>query len=97
MIINVYWEFDLRYNASVGELKDFGIESLKDYNDLCQKAKRKIYEKFADTKNVPLKVDLSDYWREPECAYKEDITDFLSSKWGFSVKSWSKEWYAEHI
>jgi hypothetical protein len=92
MIINVSWEFDLRYNAAQGEFKKFGIESLHCYLALDQKGRRKVYENFATANNVPLSVDLSRYWREPEHAYKEDITEFLKDKWGYSVKSWSKVW-----
>ena len=98
MIINVSWEFDLRYHADQGDLKQYGIDSLKEYDDLHANDKRKIYEKFAEVNEVPLSVDLSKYWREPEHAYEEDITEFLSDKWGWLVKRWSKEWCVEdHI
>jgi len=95
MIISVYWEFDLRYHSDQGELKAFDIESLKDYDELHSNDKRKVYEKFANANGVPLTVDLSEYWREPENAYEEDITEFLKDKWGYSVKSWSKEYCIE--
>ena len=98
MIINVNWEFDLRYNANQGSLKEFGIDSLKDYDVLNTNDKRKVYESFAAENNVPLTVDLSEYWREPENAYEKDITEFLEYKWSHSVISWSKEWCIEdHI
>jgi hypothetical protein len=35
MKINVYWEFNLRCKADEGYLKEFGIDSLKDY-DSCE-------------------------------------------------------------
>jgi hypothetical protein len=98
MIINIVWEFDLRYLANKGELKNFGIDFLKDYDELHDKDKRKVYENFADKNNIPLSLDLSRYWREPEYAYEEDITEFLKDKWGYPVKSWDKEWCIEdHI
>ena len=98
MIINVVWEFDLRDNAYQGNLKEFGIDSLKDYDKLHTNDKRNVYERFAAANDIPLKVDLSKYWREPEHAYEEDITEFLSDKWGWLVKRWSKEWCVEdHI
>lgn len=97
MIVNVFWEFDLRYHADQGDLKLLGFDSLKEYDDLNANDKKKIYEKFAVINNVPLSVDLSKYWREPEHAYEEDITEFLKDKWGFSVQCWSKEWYVEDI
>ena len=98
MIINVNWEFDLRYQADQGELRSFGVDMLKDYDELHTNCKRKVYENFAAAKGVPLSVDLSRYWREPENAYKEDITEFLKDKWCYSVKSWNKEWCVEdHI
>lgn len=98
MIINIVWEFDLRYLSSQGDLKEFGIDSLKDYDDLHTNDKRKVYEKFSNVNNVPLKVDLSEFWREPEYAYEEDITEFLKDKWGYTVKRWNKEWCIEdHI
>ena len=98
MIINVAWEFDLRYHADQGELKAFDIESLEEYDNLDNKGRRKVYKSFAAVNNVPLCVDLSKYWREPEYAYEEDITEFLKDRWGFEVKHWSKEWCIEdHI
>lgn len=98
MIISVVWEFDLRYLSDHGELKQFGINSLKDYDELHTNDKRKVYENFADTNDVPLRVDLSRYWREPEYAYEEDITEFLKDKWGYLVKRWHKELCVEdHI
>ena len=98
MIISIVWEFDLRYLSSQGDLKEFGVDSLEAYDDLHTNDKRKVYEKFANVNNVPLKVDLSEYWREPEHAYEEDITEFLKDKWGHSVKRWNKEWCIEdHI
>ena len=98
MIINVRWEFDLRYHANQGELKAFDIESLEEYDNLDDKGRRKVYKEFASVNGVPLKVDLSKYWREPEHAYEEDITEFLSDRWGWLVTSWSKEWNVEdHI
>ena len=98
MIINVVWEFDLRYNADQGDLKAFGIESLKDYDLLHTNKKRNVYERFAAANDIPLSVDLTRYWREPEYAYEKDITEFLKDKWGCSVKSWTKEWCIEdHI
>lgn len=95
MIINVNWEFDLRYNADRGNLKELGIDSLKNYDVLNNNDKRNVYERFAAANNVPLTVDLSEYWREPEYAYEEDITEFLSDKWCYLVKSWSKEYCIE--
>ena len=98
MIININWEFDLRYNADQGNLKEFGIDSLKNYDALHNNDKRNVYESFAIVNNVPLTVDLSVYWREPEYAYEADITEFLSDKWRYLVKSWSKEFCIEdHI
>ena len=98
MIINVVWEFDLRDNADQGNLKELGINSLNDYDELNENEKRNIYERFAAANDVPLTVDLSRYWREPEHAYEEDITEFLSDEWGWLVKRWSKEWCLEdHI
>ena len=98
MIINVRWEFDLRDNADQGNLKEFGIDSLRDYDELHTNDKRNVYARFAAANDIPLKVDLTKYWREPENAYEEDITEFLSDKWGWLVKSWSKEWCVEdHI
>ena len=98
MIINVAWEFDLRYHADQGELKAFDIESLEEYDNLDSKGRRKVYKSFASVNNVPLRVDLSRHWREPEYAYEEDITEFLKDRWGFEVKHWTKEWCIEdHI
>ena len=98
MIINVYWEFDLRYLSSQGDLKQYGIETLNDYDELHEKDSRRVYEKFAYENDVPLRVDLSRYWREPENVYEADITELLEDKWRYSVKSWVKEWYIEdHI
>ena len=98
MIINVNWEFDLRYNAKQGNLKEFGIDSLRNYDVLNANDKRNVYERFAAANNIPLTVDLSAYWREPEYAYDKDITEFLSDKWCYLVKSWNKEFCIEdHI
>ena len=67
-------------------------------NLVDDKGRRKVYKEFASVNGVPLKVDLSKYWREPEHAYEEDITEFLSDRWGWLVTSWSKEWNVEdHI
>ena len=95
MIINIIWEFDLRYRAYQGELKSFGIDSSKDYDELHTNDKRNVYERFAAVNNIPLSIDLTRYWREPEHAYEKDIAEFLKDKWGFEVKRWTKAFCIE--